>query len=168
MSHFCPYLVPLVHDKWWGQILDKVRNESFFHFLPGHPAAGQKVDNIGTLVPNLSPSCPGTFSFNIYLHFNLIFGWTDAGQKLDNCPRFVLISKRGVGGPPWPTCYQTGHKLDKLTRFCPNFVFSIPTLKWNRSTLEIEVAGNHWILFHPNREWFQESIQTIWLKHSLF
>ena len=29
-------------------------------------------------------------------------------------------------------------------------------------------CGKFWMILHSNREWFQESIQTIWLKHSLF
>ena len=131
MSHFCPHLVPWVHEKWWGQILDKAGTLSFFHFLPGDPAAGQKVDNIGTLVPNLSPSCPGTYSFYIYLYFTVFYGKIDAGQKLDNCPRFVLILSNLMPWP-WPTCGQTGPKQDKLTHFCPDFVFSIPTLKFEQ------------------------------------
>ena len=29
-------------------------------------------------------------------------------------------------------------------------------------------CGKFWMIFHSNREWFQESIQRIWLKHSVF
>ena len=39
---------PQLLGKSWGQILDKTRTELFSLFLPGHPAAGQNVDNIWT------------------------------------------------------------------------------------------------------------------------
>ena len=51
---------PRVYEKRGGQILDKVRTELFFHFLPGHPAAGQKWDKSETLVLHLSSFCPHT------------------------------------------------------------------------------------------------------------
>ena len=42
----------------------------------------------------------------------------------------------------------------------------------HRSMKEFHIGdrgcGKFWMIFHSNREWFQESIQTIWLKHSLF
>ena len=39
---------PLLYGKSSGQILVITRTELFSHFLPGHPAAGQNVDNIWT------------------------------------------------------------------------------------------------------------------------
>ena len=43
---------PQLHEKSSGQILVITRTELFSHFLPGHPAAGQNMDNIWI------PSCP--------------------------------------------------------------------------------------------------------------
>ena len=39
---------PQLHGKSSGQIQVITRTELFSHFLPGHPAAGQNVDNIWT------------------------------------------------------------------------------------------------------------------------
>ena len=59
-SQNCPTFVLIWPPESMGQILDKFRTKSFFYFLPGHPAPGQKADNIGTSVLNLSSICPGT------------------------------------------------------------------------------------------------------------
>ena len=55
-------------DRYWT----KLRLNHFSTFLPGHPAAGQKVDNVRTPVPNLSSICPSTYSSHNYLYFTVI------------------------------------------------------------------------------------------------
>ena len=107
----------------------------------------------------MSSICPGTYSFYIYLYFTVFDGWTDAGQKLDNKPYFVQHlssyspTQNGVSGLPWPTCCQTGHKLDNLTCFCPNCVFSIPTLKldkcWTKFGHLSFITPTTFVLHHP-------------------
>ena len=67
---------PQLLGKSWGQILDKTRTELFSHFLPGHPAAGQKVDNIWTpaclkFVPFMSTQL---IQSRIYIWLHIVVG----------------------------------------------------------------------------------------------
>ena len=81
LSHFGLLIYLRVNEKRWGQILDKVRTELFFHFVPGYPAPGQKWDKRETLVLSLSSLCPHTL---FILQLSLF------GQKWDNSRTLVL------------------------------------------------------------------------------
>ena len=103
--------------------------------------SGQYWDTSPKFVPFLSRHL-----FILYLPLLYgFYGRIDAGQKLDNCPRFVLIFSNLMPWS-WPTCCQTGHKLDNLTCFCPNCVFSIPTLKLGQMLDKIWT----FVLYHSN------------------
>ena len=79
---------PQIPGKSWGQILVKTRTELFSLFLPGHPAAGQNVDNTWT------PAC---LKFVPFLSRQLIqskmrisyHGWTLARLMLDKKCNYV-------------------------------------------------------------------------------
>ena len=114
---------PQLLGKSWGQILDKTRTELFSHFLPGHPAAGQKVDNIWTpacligqfQVVLWTKSCFGPRNVLLMSNHNILWTphslcdklpWTKRNKSRTCwCPSIVVMGTSGcwVGHGQWPT-----------------------------------------------------------------